>query len=124
LISRLSLRLLELLAIAVRIENSRAVASLMRSSNAGLALMAVSPATTAANELPKHGKWYEIQPKQPPLYAEEPPLYAEEPPLYGNPRKFQGIPGNSQKRAVFEPGIPMGIPTIPDLGNSRFGNST
>jgi len=34
-----------------------------------------------------------------------------------------GIPGNSQKRAVFEPGIPMGIPAIPDLGNSRFGNS-
>jgi hypothetical protein len=35
----------------------------------------------------------------------------------------QGIPGKSQKRAVFEPGIPMGIPAIPDLGNSRFGNS-
>ena len=33
----------------------------------------------------------------------------------------QGIPGNSQKRAIFEPGIPMGIPAIPDLGNSRFG---
>jgi hypothetical protein len=33
------------------------------------------------------------------------------------------IPGNSPKRVVFEPGIPMGIPAIPDLGNSRFGNS-
>jgi len=31
-----------------------------------------------------------------------------------------GIPGNSQKRAVFDPGIPMGIPAKPDLGNSRL----
>ena len=30
-----------------------------------------------------------------------------------------GIPGNSQKRAVFEPGIPMGIPAIPDLGDRK-----
>jgi len=54
--------------------------------------------------------------KHPPLYARKPPLYAQNP-------LCMGIPGNSQKRAVFEPGIPMGIPAIPDLGNSRFGNS-
>jgi len=26
--------------------------------------------------------------------------------------------------SLFGHGIPMGIPLIPDLGNSRFGNST
>jgi len=45
------------------------------------------------------------------------------PPLYAQNPLWMGIPGNSPKKAVFEPGIPMGIPTIPDLGNSRFGNS-
>jgi len=35
-----------------------------------------------------------------------------------------GIPRNSREMALFGQGIPMGIPLIPDLGNSRSGNST
>jgi len=54
--------------------------------------------------------------KAPSLYAKEPPLYAQNP-------LCMGIPWNSHERAVFEAGIPMGIPAIPDLGNSRRGNS-
>jgi hypothetical protein len=82
--------------------------------------MAVSSATTAANELPRYRYlrifWYKTKPKHP-LCMQWNPLCMQKNPL------CMGIPGNSQKRAVFEPGIPMGIPAIPDLGNSRFGNS-
>ena len=54
---------------------------------------------------------------------QNPPLYAKEPPLYAQNPFCMGIRRNSQERAVFEAGIPMGIPAIPDLGNSRRGNS-
>jgi len=42
--------------------------------------------------------------KKEPLYAKKPPMYAKGTPLLGNSRNW----------ADFEPGIPMGIPTIPD----------
>ena len=38
------------------------------------------------------------------------------PPLYGNSEEFP-------ENAILEKGIPEEFPSIPDLGNSRFGNS-
>jgi hypothetical protein len=96
---------------------------LLRSSNAGLALMAVTPATTAANEQPRVQRVRNFGMFQCEMPLKHPPLYARKPPLYAQNPLCMGIPGNSQKRAVLESGIPMGIPAIPDLGNSRFGNS-
>jgi len=52
-----------------------------------------------------------------PLRMQKYPLCMQKNPL------CTGIPWNSQERAVFEAGIPMGIPAISDLGNSRCGNS-
>ena len=34
-----------------------------------------------------------------------------------------GIPREIPESAIFEQGIPEEFPTIPDLGNSNFGNS-
>jgi hypothetical protein len=45
-----------------------------------------------------------------------PPRKANIPPLYGNSEEFP-------ENAILEKGIPEEFPSIPDLGNSRFGNS-
>ena len=43
-----------------------------------------------------------------------PPCKANIPPLYGNSEEFP-------ENAILEKGIPEEFPSIPDLGNSRFG---
>ena len=40
----------------------------------------------------------------------------DKPSLYGNSREFP-------ENAIFQKGIPREFPSIPDLGNSSFGNS-
>ena len=45
-----------------------------------------------------------------------PPCKLNIPPLYGNSEEFP-------ENAILEMGIPEEFPSIPDLGNSRFGNS-
>ena len=45
-----------------------------------------------------------------------PPCKANIPPLYGDSEEFP-------ENAILEKGIPEEFPSIPDLGNSRFGNS-
>jgi len=60
--------------------------------------------------------WYETPPKHP-LCMQKNPLS-----IHITPSVWE-FPWNSHERAVFEAGIPIGIPAIPDLGNSRCGNS-
>ena len=48
--------------------------------------------------------------------ANNPPYKANIPPLYGISEEFP-------ENAILEKGIPEEFSSIPDLGNSRFGNS-
>jgi hypothetical protein len=51
-----------------------------------------------------------------PPVSKNPPCKANIPPLFGNSEEFP-------ENAILEKGIPEEFPSIPDLGNSRFGNS-
>jgi hypothetical protein len=95
---------------------------LLRSSNAGLALMAVTPATTAANEQPRvqrvrnFGMFQcEMPLKHPPLYARKTPLYAQNPPCMRIPKK--GPFSSREFQWEFQRFPTSGIPTLGIPGN-------
>jgi hypothetical protein len=95
---------------------------LLRSSNAGLALMAVTPATTAANEQPRvqrvrnFGMFQSEMPlKHPPLYARKNPLYAQNPPCMRIPKK--GPFSSREFQWEFQRFPTSGIPTLGIPGN-------
>ena len=95
---------------------------LLRSSNAGLALMAVTPATTAANEQPRvqrvrnFGMFQcEMPLNHPPLYARKNPLYAQNPPCMRIPKK--GPFSSREFQWEFQRFPTSGIPTLGIPGN-------